>query len=78
MLQQDFVGISDNRLSNMPGDGVADVGVREALTARVLGFLGKNIRDEAAPCCNQFFGGIRPNALHLDWKVRRCARQVCQ
>ena len=78
VLQQDFVGIADNRLGNMPGDGVADVGIREALTAGVLGFLGKNIRDEAAPRCNQFFGAVRPNALHLVWKVRGCARYVCQ
>ena len=33
VLQQDFVGFAGNRLGNMPDDGVADVGIREALTA---------------------------------------------
>ena len=60
LLQQRFVGFAGNRLGDMADDGVADVGVREALAAGGLGFRGKNSGDEAAPRRDQFFGCLGP------------------
>ena len=78
LLQQRFVGFAGNRLGDMAGDGVADIGVREALAAGGLGFRGKNSGDEAAPRCDQFFGCLGPDALHPVRKVRAGAGGVDQ
>ena len=78
LLQQRFVGPAGNRLGDVAGDGVADVGIGVALAAGCLGLPGEDIGDEAAPRRDQFLGGSWPDALHPVRKVRAGAGGVGQ